>query len=348
MPGKVPMISRSCFIEWWMSPTASTFRIFSAPESVSGIANEPRFGVPSITRRPPRPAPVVSSIAFHVAGCRWANRRETRPPIEWATRCTGSPAPNAVISASSRAALLSMSSRQSKGNGRTCQRVSSSSRIGTYVSWWSPAGRTWIPAFAGSPSGVSSRSPIRPARRRTKSIQIRSTSPLRSTESSSVPMIPGRTRTFPSLPAAATARRRPARTLERLRAQPLLEEVGLATVDREQRAADAVEVAAVERGLQLVDARGLGRAHRPLPEQGAPTTLRDRCAAASALGEPPNVTLLSAVLLPSIILHLALLSRSWPPRRWAAGRRPRRSRGSSPRGSRTGARRSSRAGSRGR
>ena len=198
------MIESSSCSEWCTSALARSFTSFSAPESVIGIANEPRFGVPTMTSLPPRPLPLASSIAFQVSGKSWMKRRETSPPIECATRCTGSPAPNAWISPSSRAALLSMSSRQSNGNGRTCQRVSSSMSSGTYVLRWTPAGRTWTPGRADSPSAFNSRSPIRPAIRRTKLIQMRSESPLRSTASSSVPMIPGRTTTLPSFP-----RRRP-------------------------------------------------------------------------------------------------------------------------------------------
>ena len=57
-PGKVPRIESSSSRLWERSALASTFTSFSPPVSVSGIANEPRFGVPSITRRPPRPWPL--------------------------------------------------------------------------------------------------------------------------------------------------------------------------------------------------------------------------------------------------------------------------------------------------
>ena len=301
-----------------------------------------------MTRRPPRPAPVVSSIACHVAEWRWANRRETRPPIEWATRCTGSPAPNALTSASSRAALLSMSSRQSKGNGRTCQRVSSSSRIGTYVSGGARRAGRGSPPLPGSPSGVSSRSPIRPPRRRTKSIQIRSTSPLRSTESSSVPMIPGRTRTFPSLPRrrprAAARRARsnasaPSPCSRRSASRPSIESRVRRTLSRSPWSSAAC--ISSMRGVSgvLIDRSRTRRAAR---DDARPVRRSIGVRRAPQDDAPFGGLTLEHHPAPRRVVKRAA------PRRWAAGRRPRRSRGSSPRGSRSGARRSSRAGSRGR
>ena len=101
---------------------------------------------------------------------------------------------------------------------------------------------------------------------------------------------------LPELPAAAPARSGAARALERLAAELLLEQIRLPPFEREQRPPYAVEVAAVERGLEPVDLRGLVSAHRAPSRQDAPTALRNRCAAASAIDVPPTSLLLSAVL----------------------------------------------------
>ena len=130
------------------------------------MSNEPRLGVPSITSRPPRPCVPGSSMAPQVSEKRAANVRDTSPPMEWATMCTAPPAPKALSSASSRVALRSSDSRQSYAKERTSQRASSSMSRGRYDPWWIPAVRTWVPGTAGSPAGVSARSPRRPEIRR--------------------------------------------------------------------------------------------------------------------------------------------------------------------------------------
>ena len=77
------------------------------------MSNEPRFGVPSITSRPPFPCVFGSSMAAQVFEKRAVKVRETSPPMECATMCTAPPAPKALSSASSRVALRSSDSRQS-------------------------------------------------------------------------------------------------------------------------------------------------------------------------------------------------------------------------------------------
>ena len=87
-----------------------------------------------MTRRPPRRRSSGSFIFSHVSGYSWIKRHDTSPPMEWATICTGSLPAQSRIARSSAAALLSMSSRQSKANGRTCQRLPSSRTRGMYSS----------------------------------------------------------------------------------------------------------------------------------------------------------------------------------------------------------------------
>ena len=222
---------------------------------------------------------------------RCAKRRETSPPIECATRCTGSPAPNALTSASSRAALLSMSSRQSNGNGRTCQRVSSSSSIGTYVLRWSPAGRTLearpgrlargrqleLADPAGEEADEVDPDPVDVALAVDR-VELRAHDPRQHDD-------------LPELPAAASrARRRVARARRPPRPVSCSSSVGLAAVEREQHAADAVQVAAVERGLELVRSAGVSAALIGAPPgAGCGHALRDRCAAASASWRGPHL-----------------------------------------------------------
>jgi hypothetical protein len=89
------------------------------------MAKEPKFGVPSMTRRPPRPP--SSRIFSHNALRSRMKLRATRPPIEWATRCTGWSRKRVRMRLASASEARSMSLRQSKGNGSTFQRARSRS-----------------------------------------------------------------------------------------------------------------------------------------------------------------------------------------------------------------------------
>ena len=164
-----------------------------------------------------------------------------------------------------------------------------------------------------------------------------------------------------SPPAPASGRG--ARTGERLGPHLLLEQALVLVVERDEDAANGVEIGAVERRLELLEPRRLGPAHELVSESRMSSGHRatpaacDPCAAASALGgKPTKDPLLSVLLLGHIPLPPPVVKRATlgsgigvtpaTTRRRRADRTPNRARGSSPRGSSSGFRRSSRAGSR--
>ena len=120
----------------------------------------------------------------------------------------------------------------------------------------------------------------------------------------------------------SSAGRREACALERFRPQFPLEDVRLAAVERQQRAADAVEVATVERGLKRVDPGCLGRAHSTPPRRASATAAGDRCAAASAGGTGVISPLLRSSLLRASFLDACAVKVVTARRRSASGRRP--------------------------
>ena len=139
----------------------------------------------------------------------------------------------------------------------------------------------------------SSRSPIRPAIRRTKLIQMRSESPLRSTASSSVPMIPGRTIDLAELSAAPPARRRARGRARTPRCPISCSSRRCSSASSETRIRRAVSMSARSSAAWSSSSRGVsGRLTiRRVPrregargQEVAPADACDRCAAASAIG----------------------------------------------------------------
>ena len=196
-------------------------------------------------------------------------RRETRPPIECATRCTGlAGAERLDLPVESGSTLVDVLAPVEAGTAARASGCRAPGAAGGRSCGGRPPGGRGRRRRGGSPSAFSSRSPIRPAIRRTKLIQIRSESPLRSTESSSVPMIPGR---HEDLAELAAARDRARRRCARARTPPAPSPARAVAAPRRRARRSirrtAVEVAAVERSLERLEPRRLGRVTTSVPRR---------------------------------------------------------------------------------